>query len=212
MPATRTAAAPQVGFGEGGFDHQVGGHDGAGGVFEARRRKARHQPRQGGGDLGAVHFHADHASGCGEHLRHRQLENLGGRARGGQRHGVAGARGAVGVAGIHQNGADAALRQRQMAAAQPDRRRLHAVAREHGGGGGVETGDDQRQIVTLGLPYSGVHGRISISQGQIQTDTSPKASSIRTWRTHSCVPRRHSCRRRFSVRQQVSRRVSTHVA
>ncbi len=128
------------------------------------------------GDFGAVHFHANHAGGCGEHLRHRQLEDFGGGAGGGQRHGVAGAGGAVGVAGVHEDGADAAFRQRQMAAAEPDRRRLHAVAREHGGGAGIEAGDDQRQIVTLGLPDSGIHGRISVSQRQVQTGTSPNIS------------------------------------
>ena len=169
-------AAPQVGFGESGLADQVGGHDGAGGVFESGGREAVDQARQGGGDFGAVHFHANHAGGCGEHLRHRQLEDFGGGAGGGQRHGVAGAGGAVGVAGIHEDGADAAFRQRQMAAAQPDRRRLHAVAREHGGGIGGKTGDDQRQIVTLGLPDSGIHGRISVSQRQVQTGTSPNIS------------------------------------
>ena len=53
-------------------------------------------------------------------------------------------------------------------AAQPHRRRLHAVLREHGGGVGRQTADDQGQIVLLGLAYAGVGGGIQISKRQVQ--------------------------------------------
>ena len=48
-------------------------------------------------------------------------------------------------------------------AAELHRRRLHAVLREDAGGCGGQAGNDQRQIVLLGLAYAGVRGGVAIA-------------------------------------------------
>ena len=151
-------APPQRDLHGGGLGDQVRGHDGARGVLETVRAQAVNQARQRVHDLAAVHLHADDPRGGRQHLRRPQREQLRGRLARGQRHAVARARGAVGVPGVHQDGAHGALGQRQMAPRQLERSRLHAVLREYGGRIGGQSADDQRQIVLFHLTDSGVDG------------------------------------------------------
>ena len=77
-----------------------------GGIVETVGAQAAHQRGRALMILARVEFHADHAGGGGQHLRGRQLAAVCAAAlRGGQRHRVARARGAIGVARVHQNGA-----------------------------------------------------------------------------------------------------------
>src|SRR5476651_627588 len=89
---------------------------------------------------------------------------------------VANARGAVGVAGIHQHRAHQAARKLQMAAAQFHRRGLYPVLCEDGGGVGRESGHDQSQIVLFHLADAGVGGGVCVSQRQIHLGDSPNLS------------------------------------
>jgi hypothetical protein len=144
MPAMRTVPRRNFTSAECGLGHQVGGHDGARGIIETVGMQSGDQPGQGIGDLGGVEFHSDHAGGCRQHLRGRQLEQLGRRFRCGQRHRIARARGAIGVAGVHQNGArQSAASALQVAPAEPHGRGLHAVLREYRGRRSGQAADDQ---------------------------------------------------------------------
>ena len=61
----------------------------------------------------------------------------------------------------------------QVPARDAHRRGLHAILREHGGGGRGNVGNNQRQIVLLHFADSGVHGRIAIAQRQIHATFPP---------------------------------------
>ena len=70
----------------------------------------------------------------------------------------------------------------QVAAAEPHRRGLHAVLREHGGGVGGKAADDQRQVVFFRLADAGVGGGVEISERQVQVRGSPRISfSVNRW-------------------------------
>ena len=99
--------------------------------------------------------------------------SLAGSLAGGQRDGIAGAGGAVGVAGIDEDGADQALGRSEVTAAEAHRRGLHAILREDGGRVGGEAGDDQRQIVLLRRANSGVGGGVC----DIQAEASKRSFS-----------------------------------
>ena len=127
-------------------------------------------------DQREIQLDADHAGGCRQHLRGRQFQELRRGAAGGQGHALAGARGAVGVAGIHQDGAHLAPRNAQMLAAELHGCGLHAVLRENGGGGGGHAGNNEREIVARLRADSGVRGGVSVTKRQIQFGYSPRIS------------------------------------
>ena len=66
----------------------------------------------------------------------------------------------------------------QVAAAQPHRRGLHAVLREHGRGVGRQAGDDQSQIVLRCLSDPGIGGGESVSKRKIQIASSPNMAPL----------------------------------
>ena len=83
----------------------------------------------------------------------------------GQRHAVASASGAIGIARIDQHGAHQTARLFQMKARDSHRRGLHAVLREDGGGGSGRVGDDEGEVVLLDFADSGIDGRVAIAEG-----------------------------------------------
>ena len=72
MPAMRTVPRRSFTSREGRLGDQVGGHDGARRVVESRpSRRPATSRGSASDDLSRIQFHADHAGGGGQHLRHR---------------------------------------------------------------------------------------------------------------------------------------------
>ena len=103
-------------------------------------------------------------STCGD----RQLQQLGGGLAGGQRDAVAGARGAVGVAGVDQDGAGQARRERfrwrrhSLTGAACTRFCVNTAAALAG-----SAAHDQREVVLLRLANAGVGGGVEVSKRQV---------------------------------------------
>ena len=156
-------AGAQRHLAEGHLRHLIGGEDGARGVREAVLGQAVEQTRQGIDDELGVQFDADHAGGSGQHFGHRRLQHPRHRAAGGQRGPAAGAGRAIGVAGVHQDGAGDAARRSQVLSRQQHRRGLHAVAGEHRRRRGRRLREDQGQVVLLLFPDARVGGSVTIA-------------------------------------------------
>ena len=63
------------------------------------------QFRKLAGDQVRIQFDSDDAGRRGKNVIHRKAQQLGGGLTAGERHPIAGPRGAIGIAGVHQNGA-----------------------------------------------------------------------------------------------------------
>jgi hypothetical protein len=135
--------------GGGKLGARIGGHDGAGHLFQVRCGGPQPgvQCRQRGGQLIDGQGYADDAGGRGEDGMWFTAEDGGGAHAAllcGGDAGLAG--GAIGIAGIDQHHAELMLTAMQVALADDQRRGDDFVAGEHGGSGGRPVGHRAGQI------------------------------------------------------------------
>src|SRR5205823_6083618 len=123
-----------------------------------------HQLFQFGENQILVQFHADDAGGSRQHLSGRELEQFGQGSGGVGGNFFAVARGAVGVAGVDQHGADHTFRSPHIRTGQLHGGGLNLVLGEDGGSSGRSRRNNQREVVFFLFADSRINGRVLISK------------------------------------------------